>query len=67
MQQRRLLDWSKVGQVLTSPEVCVILGICDKTLKKMVKAGEIPHKRLGGRIVRFEKDALRQWLKEGER
>ena len=34
------------------------------TLYAMVSRGRIPHIRLGGRFVRFDKKILRRWLAE---
>lgn len=38
-----------------------LLGVCDKTLKKLVESGEIQHRRVGRRRL-FCDRALREWL-----
>ncbi len=45
----------------------IITGIQKPTLYNMVSKGAIPHFRLGGRLVRFSKIELEQWLNSRHR
>ena len=51
--------------VLSVQEAAEALGICDRTLRDMTKAGRVPHVRLGcskrGRVV-YPVVALQEWL-----
>jgi excisionase family DNA binding protein len=38
-------------------------GLSRGTLYSMVCRKQIPHTRLGGRLVRFSRTALREWMK----
>ena len=41
----------------TVAEVAAALGICEKTVRRMVTRGELPHRRCG-RLVRIPSTAL---------
>ena len=47
--------------LLKSKDVCMMLGISVRTLRKLVKQGEIPHLRIG-RLLRFDPNALKRWI-----
>ena len=42
-------------------QAAALLGVCDKTLKKLAESGEIQHRRVGRRWI-FADQALREWL-----
>lgn len=46
---------------LTGEDACVYLGICYRTLKKLIDSGEIPCRNIGGRYF-FVKENLDKWL-----
>lgn len=54
-----MLDTSK--KVLSVKEVSEILGISKSLTYDLVKQGEIPHKRLGHRII-IPKSNFENWL-----
>jgi excisionase family DNA binding protein len=47
--------------MLTPEQVATLLNISKATLCRLTKRGEIPHKRLGDRIVRFNLDEIENW------
>jgi len=49
------------GDVLTACEVAAILRVDRKTVYEFAGRGEIPHRRLGKRLV-FSRAALLEWL-----
>lgn len=40
------------------------IGLKYETLKKKVQANDIPHVRISARCVRFEKNAILEWIVE---
>lgn len=48
-------------QVFNVDEVAAILGVCSRTVRKMVKRGEVPSIRLG-RKLGIPEPALTRWL-----
>jgi len=58
-------EWLPAGDVpqlaLRPREAAKALGISERTLWTLTRAGEIPHVRLG-RAVLYSIDALRAWL-----
>ena len=42
-------------------QACAYLGICYRTLKKLIDSGEIPCRNIGGRYF-FVKENLDKWL-----
>ena len=47
----------------SADEVAEMLGVSPRTIFKLTKTGEIPHKRLGSRIV-YPLDAIKRYLNE---
>lgn len=47
--------------LLKSEDVCMMLGISVRTLRNLVRRGEIPHLRIG-RLLRFDPNALERWI-----
>jgi excisionase family DNA binding protein len=41
-----------------------LTGLARGTLRSMVARRQIPHIRLGARLVRFQRNALEQWLRQ---
>ncbi len=50
------------GALLTYQQLHVLTGLALGTLYEKVARREIPHVRLGRRLVRFERDAVEAWL-----
>ena len=53
-------------EVLTADEVADLLRVNRKTIYEAAQRGEIPHRKLGRRLV-FERGAVLAWLRQGER
>ena len=49
------------NDTLTPTEACAYLSISRSALARLVKAGDIPHRRLSARIVRFSRAALAEY------
>ncbi len=49
--------------LITYSEAAVLLAVPVGTLYAWVHEQRIPHVRMGQRTVRFDKDALTQWIK----
>jgi excisionase family DNA binding protein len=52
---------SKIG-LLTRLEMCKELGIRPETLSRWTSAGIIPGIKIGGRLVRYDADQVREHL-----
>ncbi len=48
---------------LTVKEVSELLGVGTATIYTMVRLGEIPHKKVRGRIL-FHRETVERWLTE---
>ena len=49
-------------QLLRATEVAILLGIAERTLSRLVKAGEFPRPTRIGNSVRFSRAAVMAWL-----
>jgi excisionase family DNA binding protein len=54
------------GSLLTADDVAAMLGMGTDWIYAEVRAGRIPHVRLG-RYVRFRAESIDQWIREMER
>jgi excisionase family DNA binding protein len=54
------------GPLLTAEDVAAILGMGTDWIYAEVRAGRIPHVRLG-RYVRFRAESIDQWIRDLER
>ena len=50
-------------EVLTADEVAAMLRVNRKTIYEAAQRGDIPHQRLGRRLV-FERGAVLAWLRQ---
>ncbi len=50
---------------LSAAQAAKALGICRTTLHKLTVGGEIPHLRIGRRLL-YRPEALRQWVARQE-
>lgn len=50
-------------EVLNVQEACTYLQVGKPILYRYVRAGEIPHFRLG-RVLRFHRESLEKWVEE---
>jgi excisionase family DNA binding protein len=55
---------SEAPELLTYDELHQITHLPKGTLYAMVAKGEIPHTRLGRRLVRFPRAEIMRWLRE---
>lgn len=55
----------KYPPVLNVDEVSQILGVTPKTVRNLIKAGDIPCLKVG-RLLRIPKDKLVEFLEKGE-
>ncbi len=49
-------------QLMTYPQAAEFLGLKIDTLYSMVSRREVPHVRIGRRLVRFDRTELHRWL-----
>ena len=54
-------------KLLTADEVAAVLNVSRKSVYKWAEAGRLPFIRLGGRVVRFDPGAVRQFIESGRR
>ena len=57
---------TELPEVMTADEVAKFLRVNVKTVYEAVKAGQLPGRRVGKRVV-FWRDALLEWLRSKER
>ena len=50
-------------EVLTADQLAALLGVNRKTIYEAVARNEIPHRRLGRRLI-FERGAVLRWLRQ---
>ena len=50
-------------QILTAAELAKLLGVDRKTIYEAASRGDIPHRRLGRRLL-FERGAVLRWLRQ---
>jgi excisionase family DNA binding protein len=50
----------------SAAEAARALGVSEATVRRLARRGEIPHQRLGTRLV-FPKAALHSWLNQAAR
>ena len=59
-----LIPLIEYGDLMTSEEVCEFLKISIETLYKWVENGVIPHYRITGKKILFNKKTICKWLNE---
>ena len=53
-----------IPEILTRDEVAELLRISNRTVDYLVAARAIPFKRIGKRLVRFERQAVMKWFRQ---
>jgi excisionase family DNA binding protein len=53
---------TEIEPMLTPEQVAKLLNVSKATVCRLTKRSEIPHKRLGGRIVRYSRAELEKWM-----
>ena len=59
--QRPITAWEKAPQLMETDYAALLLGIAPDTLRRMARRGDVPAKRLGRKLWRFEKSELMAW------
>jgi excisionase family DNA binding protein len=52
-------------EILTADEVAKLLRVDRKTVYEAAQRGELPHRRLGRRLL-FERGAVLRWLRQAD-
>jgi excisionase family DNA binding protein len=52
-------------EILTADEVVKLLRVDRKTVYEAAQRGELPHRRLGRRLL-FERGAVLRWLRQAD-
>ena len=52
-------------EVMTADEVAKLLRVDRKTVYEAAQRGELPHRRLGRRLL-FERGAVLRWLRQAD-
>lgn len=60
MASESVFDW--LPEVLTIPKVADFLGVCERTVRREVKAGRLECFRVG-RVVRFTREQLENYVR----
>ncbi|WP_425545839.1 helix-turn-helix domain-containing protein [Aeromicrobium alkaliterrae] len=53
--------------MLTVAEVARWLSVSDQTVRKLASDDQIPHVRLTGRALRFDREQLQEWIDQRTR
>jgi excisionase family DNA binding protein len=56
-------DYPDLERILTPEQVAEILQISKSSLCRLTKRGQIPHRRIGDRIVRYNRNEIEAWMK----
>jgi excisionase family DNA binding protein len=56
---------SQTAEVLNVDDVAVLLGLGKNTIYEAANRGEIPHRRVGRRLI-FSRTAVMEWLQGKE-
>ena len=56
------IDVDNLGEVLTADEVAALLRVSRNTVYDMFDAGDLPGGRRLGRLIRFSRTAVLEWL-----
>ena len=59
--KRPEISWKKAPPMMDTDYASLILGIGPDTLRRMARRGDVPAKKIGPRLWRFEKEALMAW------
>jgi excisionase family DNA binding protein len=59
------LDLEHVAPLLTAHEVADVLGVGLRTIRRMVRRGELPIVRIGRRSIRFRPEDIKALIERG--
>lgn len=59
--KREKHTWDNAPPMMDTYYAAGVLGLNPDTLRRMARRGDVPVKRVGPRLWRFEKDALMAW------
>lgn len=57
---------NKLGDFYSPLEICIKLGVSQKWLYRKIASGEMPHYRIGTRLIRIKKSEFHEWLEAKE-
>lgn len=58
-----VLEGSGMKSLLTTAQIAEWLGIDERTIYRLCRLNQIPYIRLGRRSIRFDGEAIQNWLK----
>jgi len=64
MNRKHTIEVEPLAVQLT--EAARLLNLCPQTLLAHTRSGEIPHKRLGPKVILYPIEELRTWLRSGD-
>lgn len=50
------------GELLNTKKVADLLGVRPWTIYSLVKRGDLPAIKIGGRIIRFRRESIENWM-----
>lgn len=59
--QRQVHSWEVAPPMMDVDYAAMILGLNPDTLRRMARRGDVPARKVGPRLWRFEKNALMTW------
>lgn len=59
--KRPVTSWEKAPVIMETDYAALLLGIAPDTLRRMARRGDVPAKRYGAKLWRFEKSSLMAW------
>lgn len=54
--------WEKAPQIMETEYAALLLGLNPDTLRRMARRGDVPAKKIGPRLWRFDKTVLKAWV-----
>ena len=58
-------DSREVGELIEIDEAAKILAVSKETVARLTKAGDIPCVKVGDRLVRYDSEAIRDFIRRG--
>lgn len=59
--KRPITSWANAPLIMDTEYAALLLGLYPDTLRRMAKRGDVPAKRVGQKLWKFEKTALMAW------
>ena len=64
-QGQVVVNATKPQPLLTTSDMCAVLRIGSRTLRRMCLRGDVPKPLHVGRLLRWDSDAVQEWLASG--